>query len=67
MVFQVSENNYDSLLSFIGEIHSNLRPKAEFSLYSCRLPGELVKVRSHKNRVIEEESESLTNLGGVSA
>lgn len=65
MLLTVSENNYESLLSFISEIHSNLRPKAEFSLYNCRLPGDMVKVRSHKNRIIEEESESLTNLGGV--
>lgn len=63
MKINVTPGNYKHLLNFLKEVHQDLRPKEEFRLYDCRIPGSIEISKMSPYGKIDEETESFSNLG----
>jgi hypothetical protein len=63
MRMKVSPSNYKNLLNFLKEVHSDLRPKDEFCLYDCKIPGNIEISKMSQYGKIDEETESFSNFG----
>lgn len=63
MKMKVTPGNHKPLLNFLKEVHGDLRPKAEFSLYDCKIPGNIEISKISQYGKIDEETENFSNFG----